>query len=122
MDTFYNFKLDLEPNIIDMIYDLPFNSYNRIQQNGGSSQLYIESMNLFLNAFYEPSFNGDFTFKVKGIVEWTNPSTEPWNIAGNPGYEQYRDTIGTYYKNNHNLQKIYILNYIAQLFLQKYFL
>ena len=88
---------------VDMIYDLPFNSYNRIQQNGGNSQLYIESMNLFLNAFYEPSFNGDFTFKVKGIVEWTNPATEPWNIAGNPGYTQYRDTIGTYYKNNHNL-------------------
>ena len=87
---------------IDMIYDLPFNSYNRIQQNGGSSQLYIESMNLFLNAFYEPSFNGDFTFKVKGIVEWMSSTSEPWNIAGNPGYTQYRDTVGTYYKNNHN--------------------
>ena len=66
---------------VDMIYDLPFNSYNRIQQNGGDSQLYIESMNLFLNAFYEPSFNGDFTFKVKGIVEWTTQTSEPWNVA-----------------------------------------
>jgi hypothetical protein len=87
---------------VDMIYDLPFNSYNRIQQNGGNSQLYIESMNLFLNAFYEPSFNGDFTFKVKGIVEWTTQTSEPWNVAGNPNEVQYRDTIGTYYKNNHN--------------------
>ena len=36
---------------VDMIYDLPFNSYNRIQQNGGNPQLYIESMNYSLMPF-----------------------------------------------------------------------
>ena len=84
---------------VKMVYDLPYNTYSRIQQDGGSSQLYVESVNLFLNTFYNPSFQNDFQFILAGFVEWTSTS-EPWDDSGN--YTAYRDSIGRYYMANHN--------------------
>lgn len=88
---------------IDLVYDIPHQTYLQIVNNGGIPQLFIEKQNLYLNAAYSENFNGDIKFNIKAAVIWYD--FDPYGMESSswlrtPG--NYRDFVGKYYRDNHN--------------------
>ena len=88
---------------VNMVYDIPYNSYETIVNTGGNSQGFAEIQNLFLNIVYNIEFNGLINFNIVAVVEWEN--NDPWDLV-NQDYpsttNQYLINIGVYYVNNGN--------------------
>jgi hypothetical protein len=89
---------------IGVVWDIPYNTYLKVQEYGGNPQLYVEIHHLNLNAAYVSGFNGDVEFRLDAAVIWNVP--DPYQLLNqNSTFDsstQYIDDVGIYYRDNHN--------------------
>jgi hypothetical protein len=89
---------------IGVVWDIPYNTYLKVQEYGGNPQLYVEIHHLNLNAAYVLGFNGDVEFRLDAAVIWNVP--DPYQILNQTSifdsYGNYLDDVGIYYRDNHN--------------------
>jgi hypothetical protein len=89
---------------IGVVWDIPYNTYLKVQEYGGNPQLYVEIHHLNLNAAYVSGFNGDVEFRLDAAVIWNVP--DPYQLTNRisiyDDYGTYLDDVGIYYRDNHN--------------------
>jgi hypothetical protein len=88
---------------IDLVYDIPYHTFIEMQNNSVLPQIFVEEQCLYLNAFFNPSFNDSVKFNVKAAVVWTYQ--DPFNMFGvswGTSAGDYADDVGIYYRDNHN--------------------